>query len=311
MQGRLFLVGLLLISRASALTLRPSNLVNLNLSSVWTSHSELIQRARSLSADREEPAAVCVSWRRLWRELRTTQQLSYVGPASACSLLLTASGLLEPRLRGQLFDAVLQPGATAAILWPRLRVLALLAFFGWALQIASATLFAAARWSSELSARVRLMRSVLAQEPAFFDAQPSAELAARLISEPERLQEVANRGPEKALNALLSAGGGMLLMLRTEWRLALLAVLLRAPLLGALATTAGKTVGLYSALQQHALNEANALAAEVLGQSRSVVASDAATSVLDEYAQRVRGYAEVQLSLTRPLGDPPTRKPSH
>ena len=88
-------------------------------------------------------------------------------------------------------------------------------------------------------------------------------------------------------------------------------MLLRAPLLGALVTTAGKTVGLYSALQQHALNEANALAAEVLGQSRSVVASDAATSVLDEYAQRVRGYAEVQLSLTRPLGDPPTKKPSH
>lgn len=121
------------------------------------------------------------------------------------------------------------------------------------------------------------------RDPAQDPAKPACLLS----------QEVANRGPEKALNALLAAGGGMLLMLRSEWRLGLLALLLRAPLLGALATAAGKTVGLYSALQTHALNNANALAAEALAQSRAVTASDAASGVLEEYAARVRAYAEV------------------
>ena len=49
---------------------------------------------------------------------------------------------------------------------------------------------------------------MLAQEPGFFDDQPPGELAARLLSEPERLQELANRGPERLLLALLSLGGG-------------------------------------------------------------------------------------------------------
>ena len=60
--------------------------------------------------------------------------------------------------------------------------------------------------------------------------------------------------------------GGAALMCATEWRLALLAVLLRAPLLTQLAVLAGRTVGLYGALQQHTLNQANAYAAEALAQ---------------------------------------------
>ena len=66
-------------------------------------------------------------------------------------------------------------------------------------------------------------------------------------------------------------------MCATEWRLALLAVLLRAPLLTQLAVLAGRTVGLYGALQQHTLNQANAYAAEALAQPL-VVATAAMTA---------------------------------
>lgn len=48
-----------------------------------------------------------------------------------------------------------------------------------------------------MTGRLRLMQAVLVQEAAFFDAQPPGELASRLMSEPDRLEEIANRGIEK------------------------------------------------------------------------------------------------------------------
>ncbi|KAL1503163.1 hypothetical protein AB1Y20_011222 [Prymnesium parvum] len=82
-------------------------------------------------------------------------------------------------------------------------------------------------------------------------------------------------------------------MLLTEWRLALLALVLRAPLLARLAVVAGRVVGLYGVAQQRALNAANALAAEALAQAQTVVAHAAVRSVLDEYDGRVREYMRV------------------
>ena len=73
----------------------------------------------------------------------------------------------------------------------------------------------------------------------------------------------------------LAAGGGLLLMLQTDWRLAMLAVLLRAPLIGHLAAVAGRFVGRYSAMQQAAMNDANAWAAESLAEARLVHAHGA------------------------------------
>ena len=82
-------------------------------------------------------------------------------------------------------------------------------------------------------------------------------------------------------------------MCASEWRLALLAVLLRAPLLARLAVRAGRTVGLYGALQQHTLNRANAYAAEALAQPLTVAAHAARPQMLREYSARVRTYLEV------------------
>ena len=201
----------------------------------FTEHSAMLERARQLQAEEvsaEEASAAGgggPSWHRLLSELRETQQARLVVPASALSLVLCASELLAPRLRGRAFDAVLAPGASLAVLQPHLRGLALLALGGWLANIVAAVLFASARWSASMAGRVKLMDAVLAQEPGFFDAQPPGELASRLLSEPERLQELANRGPERLLLSLLSLGGGAALMCASEWRLALLAVLLRAP----------------------------------------------------------------------------------
>ena len=135
-----------------------------------------------------------------------------------------------------------------------------------------------------MTGRVKLMDAVLAQEPGFFDRQPPGELASRLITEPERLQELANRGPEKLLTALVSLVGGALLMFSTEWRLALLAVSLRAPLLTQLAVLAGRTVGLYGALQQHTLNQANSRGRGAAAAHRS--GARGAAAVLKSYRKR-------------------------
>ena len=238
----------------------------------------MLERARSLqptpvaTKDRGTAAkndGAVVPWPRLLRELRTAQQLRLVLPASSLSLALTATELLAPKLRGACFDAVLQPGATFTLIRPKLTLLALLALIAWLLNISSSILFAQARWTTAMAARVRLMASVLEQEPAFFDAQPPGELNSRLLSEPERLESLANRGPERGLNALLSVGGGAALMFALDWRLALVAVALRAPLIGKLAAIAGRTVGLLNVLQQRTLDHANALATEALAQPSS------------------------------------------
>lgn len=137
------------------------------------------------------------------------------------------------------------------------------------------------------------MDAILRQEPAFYDMQAPGELASRLNSEPERLQELANRGPEKALNALLSIIGGAVLMIASEPRLAIAAILLKAPLLSRIAVLAGRTVGLFSALQQNALNRANALAAEALAQPHLVATLGARRAILDEYSSRIGEYLRV------------------
>ena len=259
-------------------------------------HAALLDRARSLSAEASAEGAGgegSVSWQRLWHEVHETQQARLVVPASALSLCLCASELAAPRVRGRVFDAVLEPGARLGTLAPHLRTLALLALGGWLANIISSVLFASARWQASMTGRVKLMDAVLAQEPGFFDRQPPGELASRLITEPERLQELANRGPEKLLTALVSLVGGALLMFSTEWRLALLAVSLRAPLLTQLAVLAGRTVGLYGALQQHTLNQANSLAAEALSQPLTVAALAARPQVLKSYRKRVGDYLGV------------------
>ena len=92
------------------------------------------------------------------------------------------------------FEGLIPTCACAPV---QLRALALLALFGWALNIASSILFARARWGAAMSARVRLFDSLLAQEPAFFDPQTPGELSSRLLTEPERLESLANRGPER------------------------------------------------------------------------------------------------------------------
>lgn len=259
-------------------------------------HSKLIESVHSSTPAHEESSGgdtASVSWARLLRELRQTARLGFVLPASCISLLLSAFELLAPRIRGELFDAVLVPGATLAAAAPRLRLLALLALGSWLGQIISATLFASARWSSCMGARLRLMEAVLAQEAGFFDEQQPGELASRLLTEPDRLEDLANRGIERALNAVLSLCGGLGLMLVTEWRLALLALLLRAPLLGRLAVIAGRTVGLYGVAQQRSLNRANALAAEALTQAQTVCAHAGSSEVLSDYRERVGDYMRV------------------
>lgn len=219
--------------------------------------------------------------------------MAFVVPASALSLGLTATELLAPRLRGQCFDVALLPGASLSAMAPKLRALALLALAGWLLNIISSILFARARWSSAMANRVRLMNSLLAQEPAFYDSQPPGELSSRLLTEPERLESLANRGPERALNALLSAGGALALMLSLDWRLAIVAVALRAPLIGKLAQLAGQTVGLLGVLQQRALSHANALASEALAHPHAVAAHAARERVQADYAQRCEEYMRV------------------
>ena len=270
-------------------------------------HRGLLEQAAKLqqqqpagAAEQQQPAGAAeqqsqplVTWRRLWQELMDTQQFKYVAPASALSLGLTASELIAPRLRGQLFDAALLPGATLAAMVPNLQTLALLALAGWVLNILSSILFARARWSSAMANRVRLMDSLLAQEPAFFDGQAPGELSSRLLTEPERLEALANRGPERALAALLSSGGALLLMLSLDWRLALVAVGLRAPLVGKLAEAAGRTVGLLGVLQQRALTRANALASEVLAHPHAVAAHGATDRVSRAYAGRCEEYMAV------------------
>ena len=260
----------------------------------------LLQKAKTLqqaqsptktsTVDRDGSA---VTWRRLWTELQTTQQAQYIIPASALSLGITASELLAPRLCGQLLDAVMAPGATFALMKPRLRALALLAVAAWACHIVSSILFARARWTVAMTGRVRLMDALLKQEPAFFEAQLPGELSSRLVSEPERLESLANRGPERLMASLLACSGSLALMLSMDWRLTLVAVSLRTALITKLAELAGRTVGLLGLLQQQALSEANALASEALQQPRAVAAHAARRSVLAEYAARCEEYMRV------------------
>ena len=74
---------------------------------------------------------------------------------------------------------------------------------------------------------------------------------------------------------LLRAGGALALMVSLDWRLAIVAVALRAPLIGKLAQLAGRTVGLLGVLQQRALSHANALASEALAHPHAIAAHGA------------------------------------
>ncbi len=233
-----------------------------------------------------------VPWSELLREIRKAQQPTRALPASALSLLLTTTELLAPKLRGECFDAVIN-GVALRSLSRKIRLVGLLVLTRWVLHILTGTLFAAARWKSTQTGRIRLMEAIQKQEAAFFDATPPTSLASRLITEPDRLQEVANRGPERALNALLALAGGLALMLRTDWRLALVAILVRAPLVSPLSTAAGRAVGRISAAQQVAIEASNSYASEALHHARAVLALDAGPQILRDYGERVNHHTRV------------------
>ena len=86
--------------------------------------------------------------------------------------------------------------------------------------------------------------------------------------------------------------GALALMVATDWRLALVAVALRAPLLAKLAVAAGRIVGLYGVVQQRRYADANSLASEALSQPHTVAAHAAGDAVLRDYEGRVAAYQE-------------------
>jgi ABC-type multidrug transport system fused ATPase/permease subunit len=179
------------------------------------------------------------------------------------------------------------PEASAALL------LVLLVSLGeWAFSIGRDALFARARAQRMLASRTALMASLVAQDLAFHDEHRSAALAERLARDPDAIDDFVLFTLERLLRGLLSLVTGAALV-RLDWQLTLLAVVLRVPFMLQLVETSVQWAAAYDRLQRHHLEAAQARAAEVLANVRGVQAVAGEELEAAGYARALARYLHV------------------
>ena len=256
----------------------------------------------------ETAASVCDDWeppplppivalrKHLWR-LVPKLPLAFGGLAS---ILLTTASFLAPYFQGKLFDAAVdayhthQPVEKAFVndLLPYLITIGGLYFLSWALEVAVGILFAVSAHTALTRLRVAMFANLIQQDVAFYDRHVSGELSSRLINDSGQLQTLTQFVSQNVLQAGVRITGGLVAMYLTHPLLAVLATVI-TPINWLLIRKAGKVQGMYGAVQNASLAQANAAAVESLGGVRTVHANTGELNEARRFAKAIRRFLHV------------------
>ena len=152
--------------------------------------------------------------------------------------------------------------------------------------------FGRARAARVVASRRRYLAAMLAQGSAFHAANRSAELAHRLASDTDALDEAAVHSLERLLRGL-SALGVAALMIRADWRTFALGLALRLPFALQFIEASVRIVSGYDRLRAETLRVAHARASESLAHVGAIAAHTAEASEVAGYERLLQRHAQV------------------
>ena len=239
-----------------------------------------VQRRMSLYAA-DKPRNALGTLRRLARFLR--HHTALLAGIFLLVIAATGCGLLAPFLMGRAVDRYILPGDLPGL--AHVVVLLLVAYGARAV----ATWLQSFWMVSVAQSTVREMRQVLftklqALPVSFFDRQSTGELMSRFTNDVENVSATLSQSVLQLFSGLLGLGGAVLIMLRMDWRLALVSFM-TIPLLIAIARwVATHTLEGYRA-QQEALGTLNGLIEETITGQRVVKAYASEERVIGEFGE--------------------------
>jgi len=226
-------------------------------------------------------ASVAVVWLNFARARTLGTILDQLG---AAPVLLQSTGVEAPAGgRGGVLSGVAATLGGSGDFWRSIALLAGLAVVDWVACTLRDFLFERARASRLLSSRVQYLSAMMRQDLAFHDAHKSSDLAQRLSSDPEAMDDFTIYALDRLLRGL-SALATLAYMLASDWQMMVLGVALRLPFILQLVEASVRIVGSYERLLRETAMKAQSRATETLANVRVIQASTA------EEAE-VRGYA--------------------
>ena len=113
------------------------------------------------------------------------------------------------------------------------------------------------------------------------------------VHQPENMQEILSKSLTDLLVGSINLVGGFVMVLSTDWRMALVGIAVRTPYIYRVAAESGRIVALYSSVQNDAMTCANALASEAISNIQVLQACSAEEDEALKYQGYIAKYIKV------------------
>ena len=173
-----------------------------------------------------------------------------------------------------------------------LKRLVVLSLLEWGCLVAKDVLLGLARASRTGASRALYFAALVRQDLAFFGAQHSAALAARLAEDPETLDGLLVHGPERLVQGAVALGT-LAWLLAVDPALLALSLLLRLPQLLQVTEASVRIAAAYERLAAARLQGATARAADALANARVVQAHGAQVGEVAGFCCALERYLDV------------------
>ncbi|KAL9187187.1 hypothetical protein ACHAXT_010907 [Thalassiosira profunda] len=199
-------------------------------------------------------------------EMRKRTQWRWIVPFAISGTAVKVIQYEKPKVLGQMMDAVVLEGATMdTAFWPFLRRLVLFVIFDYLFVSLREYCRHAAKHRYQADVRTDMLRNILDQEMDFLHAEHhSAGFVHLMNRETNRMQSLVNESLPRLFFGIVSVVGGVHALLRVDYRLALVGIFVKSPILAALQKMSRRDIVKYNKLYEASVGDAARLAQSIL-----------------------------------------------
>ena len=210
-----------------------------------------------------------VTTRMLLDEIRKRIQWKYVLPTIITTGCVQIIGYQKPIIVGRLMDYVRKDGASTMddiAFWPRqVRYLVLYVIFDFILVSMREYYKHAAQHRYNAEIKIDMLTNLLDQEQDFITSDEHSTGFCHLMDrETQRMQSIVNGSIPRLVSAIICTVGGVYTLLNVDYRLALLGVIVKSPLLTMVRQLTMKDIVKYSKLYEASNGKSNRIARNIL-----------------------------------------------
>jgi ABC-type multidrug transport system fused ATPase/permease subunit len=203
-----------------------------------------------------------ISTQMLLDEIRKRIQWKYVLPSIITGACVQAIGYQKPKVIGQMMDFVVKDGATMdSAFCPFVRQLVLLVIFDYIFISMREYYKHAATHRYNAEVKTDMLTNMLDQEEDYVHSlKHSAGFVHLMNRETQRMQGVINGSLPRLFSAIVSTAGGIYTLRRVDFRLALLGIAVKSPIMAMLQRMATRDNVKYGKLYEESNGRANRIA---------------------------------------------------